>query len=81
MNEYMEKYLSSGGSRGGARGPGSPPPSRLYLDQTEPRRAVKNYLETAPPAPSQDLDLALLKYTQLFFLWATHFRKRTVNTE
>jgi len=22
----------------------------------------------------------LLKYTQLFFLWATHFRKRTLNT-
>ena len=74
----MEKYLSCGGSRGGARGPGPPPP-RLFSDQ-------KKILQTAPPPPSpsplsQGLDLALLKYTKLFFLWATRFRKKTVNTE
>ena len=82
----MEKYLSSGGSRGGAQGPGSPSPSpRLFSDQTEARRAEKNFSETAPPPQptplSQGLDLALLKYTKLFFLWATRFRKRTGNTE
>ena len=30
----------------------------------------------APPAPAY-----FQKYTKLFFLWATRFRKKTVNTE
>ena len=80
----MEKYLSSGGSRGG-RGPGSPSP-RLFSDQTEARRAENKFWRPPPPPPppsplSQGRDLALLKYTKLFFLWATRFRKRTVSTE
>ena len=42
----VTKYLS-GGSRGGARGP-----APFFLDQTEARRAEKNFfLETAPPLP------------------------------
>ena len=36
-------HISSGGSRGGARVP------RLFLDQTEARRAEKIFLETGPP--------------------------------
>ena len=33
----------------GFRGPGGPPP--LGLDQTEARRAEKNFFKTGPPSP------------------------------
>ena len=50
--------FTSGGSMGGAWGSG---PS-LFLDQTEARRAEKNFLETGWPGPplSQGLDPALV---------------------
>ena len=67
----MEKYLSCGGSSGGG-GPAPPPPAYFQ---------TKNKFWRPPPPLSQGLDLALLKYTKLFFLWATRFRKRTVSTE
>ena len=41
------------------RGPGGLPPLS-FLDQTEVQRAEKKFLETAPPALSQGLDLALV---------------------
>ena len=44
--------VNSGGSRGGARGARPP----LFFDQNETRRSEKNFLETAPPPLSQDLD-------------------------
>ena len=37
-------------------GPGDPSPPPLFFDQTEARRAQKNFLETAPPTLSQGLD-------------------------
>ena len=49
----MRTNPCSGGS--GGRDPGSPA-SRLFLDQTEARRAEKNFLRPAPPPPSQGLD-------------------------
>ena len=38
--------------------PGELPPTALFLDQTEARRAGNNFLETAPPPPppTQGLD-------------------------
>ena len=39
-------YNLSGGCRGG---PLPPPPSPLFLDQTEARRAEKNFFETRHP--------------------------------
>ena len=44
-----ELVYSSGGSRGGAQGARSPSP--LFLDQTEARRAQKNFLGDRPPHP------------------------------
>ena len=52
FNLFLVKF--SGGSRGGAQGPKTP----LLSDQTEARRAEKNFLDTAFPL-SQGLDLAL----------------------
>ena len=37
-------------------GPGGPSPPPLVLDQTEARRAQKNFLEAALPTLSQGLD-------------------------
>ena len=44
-----------GRSRGVARGPPLSPPPHLFFDQTEARRAEKNFTP-APPPLSQDLD-------------------------
>ena len=50
--------VSSGGTRGGARG--ACPPA-LFLDQTEARRAEKNFCDRAPHL-SQVLDQALISF-------------------
>ena len=76
----MEKYLSCGGSSGGG-GPAPPPPA-YFQTKLRPEGPKINFGDRALPSPlSQGLDLALLKYTKLFFLLATRFRKRTVSTE
>ena len=49
IDHSYSKYSSlygSGRSRGGARGAQAPP---LFLDQTEARRAKKNFFEDHPP--------------------------------
>ena len=58
----------SGGSMGGARG--TPPPPHFFLDQTEARRAEKNFVgDRLPPPPlSQGLDPAVPFASVLSFL-------------
>ena len=64
---YATERQYNGGSRGGGPGGLHPPPSPLFLDQTEARRAEKKSFETTsptlvrvwmtvPPSLSEDLD-------------------------
>ena len=64
-------------------GPGgpAPPPPAYFQTKLRPEGPKINFGDRPPPLLSQGLDLALLKYTKRFFLWATRFRKKTVNTE
>ena len=46
-----KKLLMSNSSSGLGESPRGPAPVPLFLDQTEARRANKNFLKTAPPPP------------------------------